>query len=381
MNAVLALENGTWYCGTAAGATGVARGEVVFNTSMTGYQEVLTDPSYAGQIVTMTCPQIGNYGVAAEDVESRGPQVAGFVVREASPIASNWRSTGTLREYLTEHGVVAITGVDTRALTRVLRTAGVMRGVIGTGHVDPEALVAEAKQVAPMEGRDLVRTVSCTEPFDWPPAGAAGAGLEPEGFRRTPERLADRPLRIAAYDYGLKRNILRRLAAHGCQVRVFPATAPASDLLATEPDGVFLSNGPGDPAPLDYAAHNAKTLLESDVPMFGICLGHQVLARAMGGTTYKLKFGHRGANHPVKQLATGQIEITSQNHGFAVDPESLPDDVEVTHLNLYDGTVEGLRHTRHPAFCVQYHPEASPGPHDADYLFSRFLEAMERRVG
>ena len=381
MNAVLALENGTWYCGTAAGATGVASGEVVFNTSMTGYQEVLTDPSYAGQIVTMTCPQIGNYGVAAQDVESCGPQVAGFVVREASPIASNWRSTGTLREYLTEHGVVAITGVDTRALTRVLRTAGVMRGVIGTGHVDPEARVAEAKQVAPMEGRDRVRTVSCTEPFDWPPAGAAGAGLEPEGFRRTPERLADRPLRIAAYDYGLKRNILRRLAAHGCQVRVFPATAPASDLLATEPDGVFLSNGPGDPAPLDYATHNAKTLLESDVPMFGICLGHQVLARAMGGTTYKLKFGHRGANHPVKQLATGQIEITRQNHGFAVDPESLPDDVEVTHLNLYDGTVEGLRHTRHPAFCVQYHPEASPGPHDADYLFSRFLEEMERRVG
>ena len=381
MNAVLALENGTWYCGTAAGATGVASGEVVFNTSMTGYQEVLTDPSYAGQIVTMTCPQIGNYGVAAQDVESRGPQVAGFVVREASPIASNWRSTGTLREYLTEHGVVAITGVDTRALTRVLRTAGVMRGVIGTGQMAPEALVAEARQIAPMEGRDLVCTVSCTESFDWPPAGAAGAGLEPEGFRRTPERLAGRPLRIAAYDYGLKRNILRRLAAHGCQVRVFPATAPASDLLATEPDGVFLSNGPGDPAPLDYAAHNAKTLLESDVPMFGICLGHQVLARAMGGTTYKLKFGHRGANHPVKQLATGQVEITSQNHGFAVDPESLPDDVEVTHLNLYDGTVEGLRHTRHPAFCVQYHPEASPGPHDADYLFSRFLEEMERRVG
>ena len=381
MNAVLALENGTWFRGTAAGATGVARGEVVFNTSMTGYQEVLTDPSYAGQIVTMTCPQIGNYGVAAEDVESRGPQVGGFVVREASPIASSWRSIGTLREYLTEHGVVAITGVDTRALTRVLRTAGVMRGVIGTGHVDPEALVAEAKQVAPMEGRDLVRTVSCTEPFDWPPEGADVDGLEPIGFRLAPEQHAGRPLRIAAYDYGLKRNILRRLAAHGCQVRVFPATAPASDLLAIQPDGVFFSNGPGDPAPLDYAARNAKTLLESDVPVFGICLGHQVLARAMGGTTYKLKFGHRGANHPVKQIATGQIEITSQNHGFAVDAESLPDDVEVTHLNLYDGTIEGLRHTRYPAFCVQYHPEASPGPHDADYLFSRFLEEMERRAG
>ena len=382
MNAVLALENGTWYGGAAAGATGVARGEVVFNTSMTGYQEVLTDPSYAGQIVTMTCPQIGNYGVAAEDVESRGPQVAGFVVREVSPIASNWRSIGTLREYLTEHGVVAITGIDTRALTRVLRTAGVMRGAIGTGHVEPEALVAEAQQVAPMEGRDLVRGVSCTEPFDWPAAagGGPGDGLEPEGFQLAPERHSGGPLRIAAYDFGLKRNILRRLAAHGCQVRVFPATAPASDLLAIEPDGVFLSNGPGDPAPLDYAAANARTLLDADVPVFGICLGHQVLALAMGGTTYKLKFGHRGANHPVKQLATGQIEITSQNHGFAVDPESLPDDVEVTHLNLYDGTVEGLRHTRHPAFCVQYHPEASPGPHDADYLFSRFLEEMERRA-
>ena len=380
MNAVLALENGIWYRGTAAGATGVARGEVVFNTNMTGYQEVLTDPSYAGQIVTMTCPQIGNYGVAAEDVESRGPQVAGFVVREASPIASNWRSTGTLREYLTEHGVVAITGVDTRALTRVLRTAGVMRGVIGTGHVDPEALVAEAKQVTPMEGQDLVRTVSCTEPYDWPRDGGVGDGLEPDGFRLAPEQLAGRPFRIAAYDYGLKRNILRRLAAHGCQVRVFPATAPASDLLAIDPDGVFFSNGPGDPEPLDYAARNAKTVLESDVPVFGICLGHQVLARAMGGTTYKLKFGHRGGNHPVKQLATGQIEITSQNHGFAVDAESLPDDVEVTHLNLYDGTVEGLRHARHPAFCVQYHPEASPGPHDADYLFSRFLEEMEHRI-
>ena len=382
MNAVLALENGIWYRGATTGATGVARGEVVFNTSMTGYQEVLTDPSYAGQIVTMTCPQIGNYGVAAEDGESRGPQVAGFVVREASPIASNWRATGTLREYLSEHGVVAITGIDTRALTRVLRTAGVMRGVIGTGHVDPEELVAEAQRVAPMEGSDLVRTVSCAEPFDWPAGDSGrGDGLEPEEFRLAPQRRPGRPLRVAAYDFGLKRNILRRLAAYGCQVRVFPATAPASDLLAIAPDGVFLSNGPGDPAPLDYAVANAKTVLEADVPVFGICLGHQVLALAMGGTTYKLKFGHRGGNHPVKQLSTGQIEITSQNHGFAVDPDSLPDDVEVTHRNLYDGTVEGLRHVGHPAFCVQYHPEASPGPHDADYLFARFLEEMEHRVG
>ncbi len=331
----------------------------------------------------MTCPQIGNYGVSTEDTESPRPQVAGFVVREASPMASNWRSSGTLRDYLVEHGVVAITGIDTRALTRVLRTAGVMRGVIRTGPVDPEALVAEAQQVTPIEGSDLVRTVSCVEPFDWPAAGEgdADAGLEPAEFRLAPPRRSTRPLQIAAYDFGLKRNILRRLAAHGCQVRVFPASTPASKLLAMEPDGVFLSNGPGDPAPLDYAVANAKQVLDADVPLFGICLGHQVLALAMGGTTYKLKFGHRGGNHPVKQLSTGQVEITSQNHGFAVDPESLPDDVEVTHENLYDGTVEGLRHRRHPAFCVQYHPEASPGPHDADYLFSRFLEAMERRAG
>ncbi|MDA1095331.1 MAG: glutamine-hydrolyzing carbamoyl-phosphate synthase small subunit [Acidobacteria bacterium] len=381
MNAVLALENGIWYRGTAAGATGVARGEVVFNTSMTGYQEVLTDPSYAGQIVTMTAPQIGNYGVAAEDVESRGPQVAGFVMRDASPMASNWRAEGTLRDYLTEHGVVAITGIDTRALTRVLRTAGVMRGVIGTGHVEPEALVAEAGRVTPMLGQDLVRTVSCTEPYDWPGTqDGAGTGLEPDGFRLPPGRRAKRPLRIAAYDFGLKRNILRRLAAHGCQVRVFPAAAPAEDLLAIEPDGVFLSNGPGDPSAVPYAVAAARAVLERDIPIFGICLGHQVLAQAMGATTYKLKFGHRGANHPVKQVSTGQVEITSQNHGFAVDPASLGDHVDVTHLNLYDGTIEGLRHTRHPAFCVQYHPEASPGPHDADYLFSLYLDEMERRA-
>ncbi|MBM42943.1 MAG: carbamoyl phosphate synthase small subunit [Acidobacteria bacterium] len=379
MNAVLALENGTWFRGTAAGATGATRGEVVFNTSMTGYQEVLTDPSYAGQIVTMTCPQIGNYGVAIEDVESRGPQVAGFVMREASPVASNWRASGTLKDYLADHGVVAITGIDTRSLTRTLRTAGVMRGVIGTGSVDPEALVAEAQKVTPMEGADLVKMVSCEKPFDWP--GRAADGLEPEDFRLPPIRSSGRPLSIAAYDFGLKRNILRRLAAHGCEVRVFPASTPASELLAMSPDGVFLSNGPGDPAPLGYAVDNARTVLDADVPVFGICLGHQILALAMGGTTYKLKFGHRGGNHPVKQLSTGQVEITSQNHGFAVELESLPDDVDVTHLNLYDGTVEGLRHRRYPAFCVQYHPEASPGPHDADYLFSRFLEEMERRAG
>ena len=375
MQAVLALEDGTWYRGVAAGAHGSASGEVVFNTNMTGYQEVLTDPSYSGQIVTMTCPQIGNYGVAAEDAESERPQVAGFVIREASPIASSWRADATLHDYLVEHGIVAIAGIDTRALTRLLRTAGVMRGVIATGAVDPEALVADAKQVPTIEGRDLVRDVTCQEPFEWDPSTDESL----EDFRVEPVRRASRPLRIAAYDFGMKRNILRRFGAYGCRVSVFPADEPATTLLGTKPDGVFLSNGPGDPAPLDYATAHARELIDADLPVFGICLGHQVLALAMGAQTFKLKFGHRGGNHPVKNLATEKVEITSQNHGFAVDPESVPDDVEVTHTNLYDQTIEGLRHKHRPVFCVQYHPEAAPGPHDADYLFSEFLDAMERR--
>ncbi len=379
MNAILALEDGTWYRGVAAGAEGVAYGEVVFNTSMTGYQEVLTDPSYSGQIVTMTCPEIGNYGIAPADGESRGPQVAGFIMREESPVASNWRSTGTLREYLVAHRIVAIADIDTRALTRLLRSAGVMRGVIATGatgaDLDPKALVARAKAAPKMEGSDLVRGVTAAEAFDWPQEDPGEFGV-PAG---TEARGARRRLKIAAYDFGMKWNIMRRLSAHGCDVRVYPATAPASELLATNPDGVFLSNGPGDPAPLTYAIDNAKALVASNVPVFGICLGHQILGLAMGGTTFKLKFGHRGANHPVKKLASGKVEITSQNHGFAVDPASLPDDVEVTHVNLYDGTIEGLRHRTRPVFCVQYHPEASPGPHDADYLFDDFLTLIESR--
>jgi len=372
MEAILALEDGTVFHGHAAGAEGEARGEVVFNTSMTGYQEVLTDPSYSGQIVTMTCPEIGNYGVSSEDVESRGPQVAGFIIRDESPVASNWRSERTLRDYLVENRIVAISDIDTRALTRQLRSGGVMRGVIGTGNgLDPKALVERARSIPPMEGSDLVSGVTTTTAFDW-------AQEDPDEFGITPARRAKRRLKIAAYDFGMKWNIMRRLSAHGCDVRVYPAKTPASELLASNPDGVFLSNGPGDPAPLTYAIDNAKTLVASNVPVFGICLGHQILGLAMGGSTYKLKFGHRGANHPVKKLATGKVEITSQNHGFAVDPATLPEDVEVTHLNLYDKTVEGLRHKTQPVFCVQYHPEASPGPHDARYLFHRFVELMER---
>jgi carbamoyl-phosphate synthase small subunit len=371
--AKLALEDGTVFTGRGFAAAGETFGEVVFNTSMTGYQEVLTDPSYAGQIVTMTCPEIGNYGVSPGDVESSAPHVAGFIVRQESPVASNWRSQGTLREYLVANHIVAIADIDTRALTRKLRSSGVMRGVIATGNTfNPEALVDRANAIPKMEGSDLVKGVTTEKAFDWPEE-------DPGEFGIPPERRAKRRLKIAAYDFGMKWNIMRRLSAHGCDVRVYPAATQASVVLATKPDGVFLSNGPGDPAPLTYAIDNAKALVESDVPVFGICLGHQILGLAMGGKTFKLKFGHRGTNHPVKQLETGKVEITSQNHGFAVDPQSVPEDVEVTHVNLYDGTVEGLRHRTQRVFCVQYHPEASPGPHDADYLFKDFLDLIESR--
>jgi len=375
VKATLALENGIRYEGEAAGAPGETGGEVVFNTSMTGYQEILTDPSYAGQIVAMTAPEMGNYGVAHNDPESRGTQVAGFIVREESPIASNWRSEGTLRDYLTRNNIVAISNIDTRALTRVLRSAGVMRGIIATGDTDPRTLVDRAQALPSMEGSDLVLGVTCEREFDWQPSSSPEDEFAPPAPRRV-----RRNLRVAAYDYGMKWNILRRFTAYGCDVRVFPATAPASELIAAGPDGVFLSNGPGDPAVLSYAITNARHLIEADVPVFGICLGHQILSLAMGGDTYKLKFGHRGANHPVREIESGKVEITSQNHGFAVDPDSLPSDVKVTHVNLYDGTVEGLRHTTKPVFCVQYHPEAAPGPHDADYLFRQFVEEMERRA-
>jgi carbamoyl-phosphate synthase small subunit len=344
MNATLALEDGTWYRGVSAGAPGETSGEVVFNTSMTGYQEVLTDPSYAGQIVTMTAPLIGNYGTASGDAESQMPRVAGFIVREASPVASNWRADSSLRDYLVRHNIVAIADIDTRALTRVLRSAGVMRGVIATGPVDPEALVEKARAIPKMEGSDLVRGVTCDVPFDWLERAPSAGEADHREFGIAPQRRSLQRLRVAAYDFGIKWNILRRLDAYGCDVRVFPATAPASDLLAIEPDGIFLSNGPGDPAALPYAINNVRELVATDTPTFGICLGHQILGLAVGGQTFKLKFGHRGANHPVKELQSGKVEITSQNHGFAIDPDSLPADTTVTHLNLYDKTVEGFRH-------------------------------------
>jgi len=373
--AILALEDGTIYRGLSAGADGETRGEVVFNTSMTGYQEILTDPSYSGQIVTMTCAEIGNYGVAGEDIESYRPHVAGFVIRDESPVASNWRAQGTLRDYLVANGIVAVSDIDTRELTRKLRSSGVMRGIVATGsHLDEQALVERARSIPKMEGSDLVRGVTAAEAFDWQDEDPGEYGIKTE-------HRAARRLKIAAYDFGMKRNILRRLSAHNCDVRVYPAFVPAAELLASNPDGVFLSNGPGDPAPLTYAIDNARAIAASGVPTFGICLGHQILGLALGGRTFKLKFGHRGGNHPVKQLSTGKIEITSQNHGFAVDPDTLPADVEVTHRNLYDGTVEGLRHTSQPVFSVQYHPEASPGPHDADYLFYDFIKMIEEKRG
>jgi carbamoyl-phosphate synthase small subunit len=379
MNAILALEDGTWFKGISAGAPGETSGEVVFNTSMTGYQEVLTDPSYAGQIVTMTAPQIGNYGIAAADHESGGPRVAGFVVRDLSPIASNWRAQSTLREYLTRHGIVAIGDIDTRALTRKLRSGGVLRGVIATGAaLDPDQLVAQARAIPMMEGADLVKEVTSAEAYDFNPT--LSDAVAEATFGVPPLKRASRRLRVAAYDYGIKTNILRRLAAHGCDVRVYPAATPAAELIGTDPDGYFLSNGPGDPAAVTYAIDNVRTLVDhAKSPIFGICLGHQLLGLALGASTYKLKFGHRGANHPVQQLDSSKIEITSQNHGFAVDPDSLPAHARVTHVNLYDGTVEGLRHVDKPIYSVQYHPEASPGPHDADYLFTQFIEEMERR--
>ena len=371
--AILAMEDGTVYRGLGFGAASENAGEIVFNTAITGYQEVLTDPSYRGQIVLMTAPEIGNVGINPEDFESARPWCAGFVVRDLSPRVSNWRASGSLHGLMAEHGVAGITGIDTRAVTRRIRIGGAQRAVITRAVDDPAAAVARARAHASLEGRDLVREVTCAEPYEWT------EGLwQPPGSTHQPV-----PPRhhVVAYDFGIKRGILRRLRESGCRVTVVPAATPAKDVRALRPDGVFLSNGPGDPAAVEYAIEAVRDLSQpgkgGTAPLFGICLGHQILGLALGGKTYKLKFGHHGANHPVMDLATQKVEITSQNHGFAVDVDSLAGKAVLSHVSLNDKTVEGMRHDSLPVFSVQYHPEASPGPNDATYLFARFIKLMD----
>ncbi|HMV50021.1 MAG TPA: glutamine-hydrolyzing carbamoyl-phosphate synthase small subunit [Blastocatellia bacterium] len=379
--AILALEDGRTFRGRAWGAEGERTGEIVFNTSMTGYQEILTDPSYAGQIVTMTYTQIGNYGANPEDVESRRPFAEGFVVREFSEVTSNWRATMSLDEYLKRHGIVGISDVDTRALVRHIREKGAMRACISSVDLDEAGVVAKARRAPEMLGRNLVDEVSCGDAYEWSSIQDEQKSFDPLFGFEPASRLApgEEPFRVVAYDFGVKYYILRYLAAVGCQVTVVPARTSADDVLAYAPDGIFLSNGPGDPAALPEIVGEIKKLLTA-APVFGICLGHQILGLAFGGRTFKLKFGHRGGNQPVKDQRTSRIEITSHNHGFAVDPESLnQNEVELTHFNVNDGCLEGFRHRRLPVFSVQYHPEAGPGPHDATYLFDEFIANMRAR--
>jgi carbamoyl-phosphate synthase small subunit len=374
MQAILALEDGRLFRGKAYGAQVERVGEVVFNTSLTGYQEIFTDPSYAGQIVVLTNPHIGNYGTSPSDAESARPYIEGLVVREFSAVSSNWRSTEVTDEYLERNGVPVIAEIDTRAVVRHLRANGVMRGVISTAVEDTDALVAKARAHRRMDGTDLASVVTTREVYHWDsdePKNETGDPLLP-GM----DAGAGAPLHVVAYDYGIKQNILRMLARENCKVTVVPAKTPAADVLAMNPDGIFFSNGPGDPEPLDYAIENVREL-QGKKPLFGICLGHQIFGLALGGKTYKLKFGHHGGNHPIKNLETGKVEITAQNHNFNVDPKSLPDDVAVTHVNLNDDTLAGLKHKTDPMFSVQYHPEASPGPHDSHYLFRQFRTMME----
>jgi carbamoyl-phosphate synthase small subunit len=387
MTALLALEDGRVFRGEAFGASGTTTGEICFNTSLSGYQEVLTDPSYFGQIVAMTNPHIGNYGINVLDEEARGPQVRGLVIEELSEAPSNWRSEESLHDYLHRHGIPGIQEVDTRALTKHLRQAGAMKACLTTEAMTPEQAVDRARRGDGVVGMDFVREVTPKQAFDWDPTDAESRPWKLTQAGHQAGELRDAlgnafgflpPVRhrVVAYDFGMKRNILRGLRQRGLAVRVVPADTSAEDVLAMDPDGIFLSNGPGDPGALDYIHKNVRGLLGKK-PIFGICLGHQILGYALGGKTFKLKFGHRGGNQPVKDLTTGRVSITAQNHGFAVDPESLPSDVEVTHINLNDGTVEGLRSKSMPVFSVQYHPEAAPGPHDAEYFFDQFANLID----
>ncbi len=381
MSALLVLADGTVYRGTAFGAATTVVGEVVFNTSLTGYQEVITDPSYRGQMVCMTVSHVGNTGINAEDVESDRPQITAFIVREVSPTISNWRANESLQSYLARNGIPGISEVDTRALTRRIRDLGVPHAALSTdGQHTVEELQAMARNWEGLDGRDLVKEVTCQEVYNWIDGTRVewtpvAAGESPQGTGAGVEADADAPL-IVAYDFGIKHNILRRLTSHGLRVVVVPASTGADEVLAMQPDGIFLSNGPGDPIGVPYASAAVSNLLNADIPMFGICLGHQIIGRALGADTYKLKFGHHGGNQPVSDIDTTNVQITAQNHNYAVDDAGLPSNVEVTHRNLNDGTVEGMRLTDRPVFCVQYHPEASPGPHDADLLFARFEEMV-----
>lgn len=361
----LVLETGKFFEGLSFGAEGEIFGEVVFNTSITGYQEILTDPSYNGQIVVMTYPEIGNYGINSEDLESKRPYLRGFAVKEYWPHPSNWRSDDNLHNFLSKNGVIGIQGIDTRELTRILRTEGSLKGVISTVDSNIENLTKKVRESAGIVGVDLVTGVSCSESYNWDKGGELWE-----------KPISQKKFKVVAYDYGIKSNILRMLDDRGCELTVVPSTTTADEVFKLNPDGIFLSNGPGDPAAVEYAAKNIKGLIGKK-PIFGICLGHQIISLALGGKTFKLKFGHRGANQPVKNMKTGKVEITSQNHGFAVDPDSLEKNVEISHTNLNDDTVEGLYHKEQPLFCVQYHPEASPGPHDSSYLFDDFIDMMK----